>query len=267
VKINYHYVPKMAKKNITGLKKGAEILRCFDLEHLSLSAKEIAQRVRIPQGSIYRYLDTLYDCGLLIRDPDSRKYRLGYLLLQMGNIVSASMDLVGVVTPHINDLSAVCGETSLLSMRSGWRTVCVGKKETDKWIKVSLEIGQSLPLHAGAASKILLAYEAPSFIEEYLSGDELVKLTESTTTDPHILRKQLDATRKEGFVFADEDVNIGVAAISAPIFDAKGRIAASLTVAGPSERIIRNKSKLIKSVKDKAAEASFALGYRREYSH
>lgn len=254
----------MTKKIIAGLKKGVEILDCFDLNSDSLSAKQIAELVSMPQGSIYRYLDTLIDCGLLLRDTRDKKYRLGYRLLQMGSIVSLKMSLADIINPHMNELSILSGETSLVTIRNGWKTICIAKKETNRPIKLSLEIGRSLPLHAGASSKVLIAYEPDTFLNDYLNKNDLIKLTDATTDDAEHLKNQLGFIRRDGYVLANEEVNIGVAAISAPVFDGSGKIAASLTVAGPSERIIENKQDLIKHLIRQARKASIDLGWRKE---
>jgi DNA-binding IclR family transcriptional regulator len=151
----------------------------------------------------------------------------------------------------------------LLTVISGWEAICIEKVETNRLIKLSLERGSSLPLHAGASSKILLAYQEDSFIDSMFEKTHLTKFTDNTITDPIRLKKELKAIVKQGFAFSDQEVDLGARAIGAPIFDHKGKVVAGLTVAGPRERITnKNIPKLIRLVKEAAQKASYDLGYR-----
>jgi DNA-binding IclR family transcriptional regulator len=163
----------------------------------------------------------------------------------------------------MKSLSSLSGETVLLTVISGWEAICIEKVETNRLIKLSLERGSSLPLHAGASSKILLAYQEDSFIDSMFEKTHLTKFTDNTITDPIRLKKELKVIVKQGFAFSDQEVDLGARAIGAPIFDHKGKVVAGLTVAGPRERITnKNIPKLIRLVKEAAQKASYDLGYR-----
>jgi DNA-binding IclR family transcriptional regulator len=261
IEIQSYNVRKMGTKQISGLKKGLEILCCFDSDHHALYAKEIAEELGLPPSTIYRYLDTLVSTGFLNRSSEDRKYRLGYLLVHLGETVASKMSFADVVKPHMDGLSSACRETVLLLVRSGPKAVCVAKKESLDLIKVSLEIGLVLPLHGGSSSKVLLAYQSDAFVDEYLENNELRNLTDFTITDKKVLREELQRIRSQGYALSDQEVNPGVGGIAAPVFDNKGRILASLAVAGPNERVIRNKSSIIPHLKEFAGKASQDLGY------
>lgn len=251
------------KKAILSLQKGLDILCSFDFDRDALSAQAISERLEIPLSTTYRYIQTLEEKGFLARDPDSRKYKLGLMLLQVGNIVASQMRFVDLIMPHMKSLSSLSGETVLLTVLRGWESVCIEKIEAPRLIKLSLETGSSLALHAGASSKILLAYQKDSFIDSMLQKTVLTRFTDNTITDPIALKKELETIREKGFAFSDHEVDLGVRAISAPVFDHKARLVAGLTVAGPSERM-RNKNipQLVQAVKESAQRASYALGYR-----
>jgi DNA-binding IclR family transcriptional regulator len=162
----------------------------------------------------------------------------------------------------MKSLASLSGETVLLTVISGWEVICIEKVEATRLIKLSLERGSSLPLHAGASSKILLAYQENSFIDSMFKKTQLTKFTDNTITDPARLKRELKAIVKQGFSFSDQEVDLGARAIGAPLFDHKGKVVGGLTVAGPRERISdREKERLIRLVKETAKRASHDLGY------
>jgi DNA-binding IclR family transcriptional regulator len=117
------------------------------------------------------------------------------------------------------------------------------------------------PLHAGAASKILLAYQQDERIETFLKTQKLVKYTEKTIVDPDKLRKEVRAIRKAGYAFSEEEIDVGVRALAAPVFDHEGKIAAGLVVFGPAQRIDeQKKQKILKSIQECSKRISKRIG-------
>ena len=254
------------KNSVSSLDKGLDILCCFDFEKKTQSAQSISERLNIPLSTTYRYLMTMEKRGFLARDPGTKAFKIGFMLFKMGNIVASQMKLVDIVFPHMKSLSALSGETVLLTVISGWEVICIEKVETNRLIKLSLERGSSLPLHAGASSKILLAYQEDSFIDSMFKKTPLTKFTDNSITDPIRLKKELKAIVKQGFSFSDQEVDLGARAIGAPVFDHKGKVVAGLTVAGPRERINdRGKGRLIQLVKETAKRASHDFGYKEPH--
>lgn len=198
-----------------------------------------------------------------MRNQETKNYELGFIFFKLGNIVSLRMKLAEIVSPHMKSMSYQSGETVLLTVISGWEVICLDKVEAQRLIRLSLERGSSLPLHAGASSKILLAYQKKPFIDSLLRNTVLTKFTKNTITDPVQLKRELKTIRAQGFCLSDQEVDWGAKAIAAPIFDHKGEVVAGLTIAGPRERINGKKhDQLIAMVKDFAQKASHDLGYR-----
>jgi len=251
------------KNLVSSLDKGLDILCCFDFEKKAQSAQSISERLNIPLSTTYRYLMTLGKRGFLVRDSGTKAFKIGFMLFKLGNIVSSQMKLVDIVLPHMKSLSSDSGETVLLTVINGREAMCLEKVETNKMIKLSLERGLCLPLHAGASSKILLAYQKESFINSMLKNTALARFTKNTITDATLLKKELKRIRKQGFAFSDQEADLGAKAIGAPIFNHKGELVAGLSIAGPKERITnKNIPKLIRLVQGAAEKASHDLGHR-----
>jgi DNA-binding IclR family transcriptional regulator len=251
----------MAKKHISSLKKGIDILRCFSAENEALTAKEISKKIGVPASTIYRYLDTLLNNGFLAKNSDS-KYRLGFMLLRLGDLVSRGTDFLEIIRPFLIELSDRCEETTMLMVLSGRRALCIAKKETTRLIRLSPQVGLTLPLYAGASSKVLLALQSSSFISDYLSNTKIKKLTPFTTPSIDKLGEEIIEIQKKGYSLCDQDVSIGLTGIAAPILDAKEKVVASLVVAGPRDRILKDRVSITKILKELCTNASFDLGSR-----
>ena len=114
----------------------------------------------------------------------------------------------------------------------------------------------------GAPSRVLLAHQSQTFIETYLGTEKLVKHTERTITDVEKLKNELEQIKAKGYVLSDSEVDVDAKAISAPIFDRKGKILAGLAIAGPNRRMGKDITPiLIRLVKDRAMKISRELGY------
>jgi DNA-binding IclR family transcriptional regulator len=238
------------KNSNLSLKKGLDILACFGFDEQSLSVQEIASKLDLPLSTTYRYIETLEERGFLAKNSKDKHYQLGFMVFQFGNIVSLQMKLIDVALPHMKTLMSLSGETVLLMMISGAKALCIESMEADRLVRLSLKRGASLPLHAGAPSKLLLAYQKESFIESFLKSGVLNRYTSHTTTDPEILKRELQVIREQGFAFSSQEVDMGDCAIAAPLLDESGNLIAGLSVAGPIERLEGNKERIVAWVKE-----------------
>jgi DNA-binding IclR family transcriptional regulator len=249
-------------KPFSSLEKAIDILSYFYSENKAFSALDISGRLSIPLSTTYKYLDVLLKKGFLSKDPDTKKFFLGLTLFKMGNLVAAKIKPIDAALRHMNDLARLSGETVTLTVMHGWESLCVEKIESSRRIKLSVTMGDTLPLHAGGSSKILLAYQDDAFVDAMIKNVGLAALTENTITDPDHLKNELKQIRSQGFAYSDSEVDYGARAAAAPVFDSRGRLAAGIAVAGPRDRINDETAQnLIKSVKESAGKISFDLGY------
>jgi DNA-binding IclR family transcriptional regulator len=146
-------------------------------------------------------------------------------------------------------------------VRRGYDAVCIERIDGKRVNLLALSLGGSLPLHAGAASRALLAFEPPSFWDEYLDSHEPEALTAKTPRRREELIAELRATRERGYSISDEDVTPGIAAVGAPIFDHTGKVRAALSFGGMRDHVFADSSRAIELACDGAAEISRALGH------
>jgi DNA-binding IclR family transcriptional regulator len=216
--------------------RAIDVLLLFDPATPVLSAGEIASRLGMSRSTTYRYLQSLRSSDLLEEDAARGGFRLGPRIFELASIARQGLGLSEISLPVMEDLCREVDQAVLLTRRSGTMVVCVERVETTRPIRLSYERGHLLPLHAGAPSKILLAFEDPATLDVDALG-ELERFTETTITDPDELRAELAQIREQGYATSNGELDLGVRGIAAPIFDADGRVAAGISVGALSFQV------------------------------
>lgn len=224
------------------LSHGLEILLLFDSSRTVFTVPEIVARLRFSQSKTYRLVRALVHYGLLETPNGSGEYSLGMNALRLGLLAQQKFNIAGVALPFMRELSRLTKETVHLTSVHGNKAFCLERVESEEAVRYSLFTpGASLPLHAGASSKVLLAFLPEAEWEAIIAGEELARFTPQTIIDRRILKAQLKEIRARGYAFSDQEVDRGVRAVAAPIVNPRGELLAGLTVAGPAYRITKKK--------------------------
>ncbi len=227
-----------------------------------LTPARLAELVDAPRSTVYRLLSSLQHEGFVEQGARRGTYRLGLKLLRLGSAAAAQFDERRAALPVMERLHGETGETIFLCVRRDDSAVCIERLDGRRVQSLALRLGGSLPLHAGAAPRVLLAYEPQEVWERYLARGALQVYTGRTPATRDELLDELRATRARGYAVSDEDVTPGIAAIGAPVFDYSGAIRASLSVSGVRSEILGDAaSAMIERVVRSAAEVSRGLGF------
>ena len=219
------------RKPVLVLRKVRQVLDAFTPESPQLGAREVPRRTGLPATTCLRLLQALVEEGFLDRSGD--RYRPGVALLRWARTASEGLDLVALATPVLRELRDVTGESACLFLRHGSSHTCVAVEQTPHSVIHVLRVGQSLPLHAGSAGRVFLAFDSDAPRPEDLA---LPGLTDRTLTDPDLLREAVEETRRAGYAVTVEERSVGAASLSAPVLDAAGDLAAVLGIASPVQR-------------------------------
>jgi DNA-binding IclR family transcriptional regulator len=247
----------------------AVVLRALDVLELlaqsgqPMGASEVASALKISRNAAFRLLATLGLRGYVEQDRDSRKYRLGLKLFQVGNAVFAVRDIRRLAIPILEELRNRFQETVNLALLDGGQILYVERIESQRSLRTATAIGFRAPLHCTALGKSILAH-SPSLqagIQE--NPGSLEKLTENTITDPETLLAELEGVEERGFALDREEQMIGVRCVAAPVFDSQGRPCAAISLSGPAQRISEQiaQGEIIRGVVWAARQLSERLGY------
>jgi DNA-binding IclR family transcriptional regulator len=136
----------------------------------------------------------------------------------------------------MRDLVADTGETAILTIYDNQEVICVEKVETSQPVRLTLDVGRARAPHAGASSKVLMAYLPDEEIEAIIQNKGLPQLCTNTITDRDELLAELAAIRCRGYAMSREETDIGAWGVATPILDWRGNISAAIGIAGPSSR-------------------------------
>lgn len=245
---------------IQSVERAANILKELGGGHRRLGVSELSERLGLAKGTVHGLLRTLEAHGLVEQDAETDKYQLGAMLLRLGNSYLDTSDLRSRALRWSERLAETTGEAVRVGVPHGSGVLVVHHVfRPDNSLQI-LEVGAVLPLHASAAGKALLAFDA-DLAEETL-GTALPRLTGRTVTAPAALRAQLTKVRDRGYAVESDEAVLGDAGIASPVFDRRGAAVGTIGVTGPAERLgqRRTQSSLAPSVIEAARAVSRELG-------
>jgi DNA-binding IclR family transcriptional regulator len=237
-------------------RKVLAILTYFEPGRTHASVDELAEFIGAPKSTTYRYISLLRETGLLVADASGRCH-LAPRLIRMANAARAAISFLEPAAPIMEQLSNATRETVLLVERIGDSGVCVAKHDSDQLLRLSFEVGTAVPLHRGAASKLLLAYLPEEEREQYL--ERAAKLYADLPSRLPELRAKLDQIRREGIVFSQSELVQELWGIAAPVKQGNSVIGA-ISLVGPVYRMQKGQEKqLEKLVAEAGADISSKL--------
>ena len=219
------------------VERAADVLLQFaNTSKLTLGVTEIANSLGLSKAAVHRILSSLKNKGIVEIDPESHRYALGPVAISLGLSYLSKSDVVAIASDELRTLSLETNETATLSVRRGFSRMYVHQVTPNREVLMSVQIGISYPLHAGASSKAFLAFLPPEEMELYLK-DPLDKVTSKTLTDPNELRLSLEQIRLRGWDQSFGERLPGAGSIAAPVFDHRGLPVAVVSVCGPADRL------------------------------
>lgn len=249
-------------KTVRSLERGIDILFSFSKEKPSMTVDEIAIAIGVPRSSVYRFLLSLKNAGLVEQEPQTGRYTLGLRLLELGEIVHSRLELETIAIPFIKELARSCGETVELIVPYNDHGICIYAEESSSPLRLAPGIGQMLPLYAGASVQVLLAW-MPEEKRERICFGPLVPLTPNTICDPQALRERVELIRRKGYVITFGEAYLGSIGIAAPIFDRDRNVVASISVSGPAERMVPDKQEqIVQELKKAVVEITRLMAMR-----
>lgn len=242
--------------SILVMEKAVRVLDCFSPDHTRLSLSDLRRLTGMPNSTVARLVRTLVASDLLQKTGDD--YTVGLRVLSWAAAASAGSDLLVAADPVAAHLRDVIGETAAVQIRRGTTRVSVIVKLSTRSIIYRGDVGQLMPMHAGAAGKVIMAHD------ERVLNAVLVDLADKALGESRIaLDRQLEFVRAHGWLLTEEERESGLNSLAAPVFDRTGAVVAAIGVGGPSYRLDR---KAAEEFGPLVATSAHALSRRLGYS-
>ncbi len=240
------------------------ILDLFDEARPEWTATEVARALELPVPTTHRILMALRQRGYVSQHEETKRFRLGAGALHLGDRAHAVVDLRSIALPALRKLSRDTGETSLLTVLApgGDAGVCLERVETPQPLRLSVQPGRRVPLHAGASQKALMAYLGEQALDRLLA-QPLEQLCHNTITEPELLRREIGHIREVGWASSFEETNLGVRGLAVPVLSEGDAVVCAVGIAGPSARLNQERvAEHLSRVTAGAGEVARTLGNR-----
>ena len=257
------------------LEKALNLLDYFTEEKPYWRLDELSKHSGIPKPTAFRLLRTFTELGYLQRMTlqhdglvvDGESYGLGLKFLEMGVRVSERFEIRRVALPYMKKLQERFNEAVQLVIRDQNEGVYIEKVESTRPVRLYTKVGRHAPLYAGACTRTLLTFLPDEVIQKVLEGPLTIYASQTPRSKEEVL-KLLEQTRIDGFSYSDSELEEGTASIAAPIFDRFGSVQYSISIAGFSTSLPRDRVQpILGPLWEAAAGISKELGFNHPYPY
>ena len=219
------------KHRIPVIERMVEVFAMLERTPQGATTRAVSALTGLSRTTVYRMLNTLYAHDFVSRSP-AGEYKLGQRLLTLATRVpphASGYDLLVIAQPQLEKLSEATGQGSKVSVVAGGEILVVAAAQGGGQYALTTSPGQRLPIHAGAAGKMLLAHLPRRDLDLRLNG-KLPALTATTIVEPKRMLAELARIRRRGWSSDEGEQMSGVHAIAAPIRDQSNTVIAAVSV-------------------------------------
>ncbi len=250
-------------QSVPALQRGLAILDCLSHSHHGLTLSQITRNLDLPKSTVHCLLLTLERLDYIARDEQSGRYRLGLRLFGLANTAMAGIALREQAAPVLRRLMDRTGLTVHLAAMEQEQAVLIARIDPPGVPRPATWVGKRMPLHCTALGKALLAYMPEDQVEHLIRDQGMLRHNENTIASLRRLKQELQTVRRNGYAIDDEEEEIGVRCVGAPVLDSEERARAAISVTGTTSNIDSESfPRLVAAVQEAAHRISATLGAR-----
>jgi IclR family transcriptional regulator, KDG regulon repressor len=248
---------------IQAVSHALDLLEQFHDDVDELGVTELSKRLKLHKNNVFRLLATLESRGYIEQNKATENYRLGLKALELGQTFIKQMGLLRQAKPILEQMVEESNETSYVAIYKENHIVYLDVVETNLTVRVVSRVGSRLPAYCTASGKVHMACMTDEELDELITKMDFVQHTSTTISSPETMRAELAKVREQGYALDDEEMDLGVRCIAAPIRDYTRRIVGAISISGPTMRVsnARIESELVPLVLKASEELSTRLGY------
>jgi IclR family transcriptional regulator, KDG regulon repressor len=244
--------------------RAAQILDCFGFDHQELSVSEIGAKTGLHRSTAHRILMALEYNDLIKQNPSTGKYHLGIKLFKLGHQAVSQLNLREICRPFLSRLMNDTKETIHLAVLDDDQVLYLDKVEGPHALRMPSRVGRYIPTYCTSLGKAMLSCLDDQEVKSILRRQALKPHTENTVKNINQLLADLRSVRKRGYAVDNEEIEIGLRCVGAPLRDYTGGMVGAISVAAPSARLSEKNTPVIgRMVIAIAAEISEQLGFER----
>jgi len=234
-------------------------------ESEGLTISQIAEKTSISKSTVFTILTTLHSYGMVERIEDTGRYQLGIELFTLGSRVLKRFDVRSRAYPILKRLALETQLATHLGIIDGNEVVYIEKIEGQGPIQIQSGIGWRMDVHCTSLGKAILSQWPQEKIQAILTDHKLLQRTPNTVTSVPLLLEDMSRTKDRGYAIDDEENELGIRCLGAPIFNHRGEVLYAVSISGPRDKVSLNSiEQFTEKLKQAAQEISQTIGYVKE---
>lgn len=255
------------KNSVQSVERALMILSVLSEYSQGLSIGDLSIKIDLSKGTTHRLLSTLAYLDYVRQDAETKKYNLGYKLVELGNRLLSHLDFRTEARPFLVRLAESTKETVHMAILDKKEALYIDKVEASDYpsgLRMASMLGARIPTHCSAVGKVLLAGLPEDKAETLLKNAGLPKRTANTITDIGKLKAHMSLVKKNGFAVDNEENEIGVSCVAGPIYNQRGDVISAISISVPTSRLTFRdlKTTLKDQVIETALNISRKIGYQ-----
>jgi IclR family transcriptional regulator, KDG regulon repressor len=242
----------MKRYGAPSVKKAFAILSAISSSRVGLGVSELARDLSMAKSTVHGMTSALEEVGAVIRDPQTKRFKLGFALFEMGRSAYSQIDLKISARPVMEDLMTKTRTSVFLGILNWDHVTVLDIVESRQDFKITAPVGTTIPLLAGAVGKAFLASMDKEQALKILNSKGLPRFTEKSIIDTDTYYEELKQVRKQGYAVDDEEYILGVRAVASPL-KGLGQLKSAIWIVGFKASLDEKKMKTLTSETHRAA--------------
>lgn len=220
--------PQASDQYVQSLARGLAVIRAFGPDHPVMTLSEVAARTDLTRATARRFLHTLVELGYV--RTDGKTFALTAHVLQLGYAYLSGLSLPQLAQPHLEELSLKLGESTSAAVLDGTDIAYIARVTTRRIMNVGITVGTRFPAYATSMGRVLLAALPPAELKAYLAAAKIKPLTPRAVGSAEELLAVLDTVRSQGWCLVDQELELGLMSVAAPVHDGPTKVVAAVNV-------------------------------------
>lgn len=228
-------------RGVQSMDVGLNILKALASQNDALPLKTISSLVDMAPSNVHRYLASFIRAGLLRQDPDTARYDLGRLALQIGLSALSRLDVLELAPRELKKIVAEHGLLGAIVVLGDQGPTIVRFQQSSPPITISLALGSIIPMLRSASGQVFVAFMPEEvtrhIVERELRANANYEVASSTPRNLTEVRRLSSKIREQFYSTVNVDVSPGTRAVACPVLNLHGEAVATLSLMGPDSRL------------------------------
>ncbi len=243
----------MKKYGAPSVKKAFAILSAISSAKDGMGVSDLAKKLKMAKSTVHGMTSALEELGAAMRDPLTKKYKLGFTLLEIGRSAYAQIDLQTSARPVTEKLMEKTRTSVFLGILNWDQVTILDIVESRQDLNITAPVGSTIPLFAGAVGKVFLASMAEEQAAKIVKSKGLPRFTDNSIVEMDLYLNELKQVRENGYAVDDEEYIPGVRAVASPLMGL-GQLRSAIWAVGFKASLDEKKMQILTGETHKAAK-------------